>query len=123
MNSRSSFSRGLQAPLLGCLAAFTLAVPAAAGGLYHEHAYADSFGNLVVYAPSGYKRIVVGKGYLADRVASAAGEEGSDVVRLHRAPDHHTYVRRGECAVLLHGRSYMYGLPDNVVPVPAKGCD
>ena len=66
--------------------AFALAAPAAAGGLYREHAYADSFGNLVVYAPSGYKRIVVGKGYLADRVASAAGEEGPDVVRLHRTP-------------------------------------
>jgi hypothetical protein len=123
MNSRSSSGRRLQAPLLGCLAAFALAAPAAAGGLYHEHAYADSFGNLVVYAPSGYKRIVVGKGYLADRVASAAGEEGPDVVRLHHTPGQYTYIRHGECAVLLHGRSYMYGLPDNVVPVPAKNCD
>jgi hypothetical protein len=123
MNSRSSFGRKLKAPLLGCLAAFALAAPAAADSFYHDHAYADSFGNLVVYAPSGYKRIVVGKGYLADRVASADEGSGPHIVRLHRAPGQYAYIRRGECAVLLHGRSYMYGLPDNVVPVPAKDCD
>jgi hypothetical protein len=123
MNSRSSSGRKLRAPLLGCLAALALTAPAVADGFYHDHAYADSFGNLVVYAPSGYKRIVVGKGYLADRVASAEEGSGPHVVRLHRAPGQYTYIRRGECAVLLHGRSYMYGLPDNVVPVPAKDCD
>jgi hypothetical protein len=122
MKSRSSSGRRLKAPLIGCLLAVALAAPAAAGGLYHEHAYADSFGNLVVYSPAGYKRIVVGKGYLAEQFASAE-DGGAHVVRLHRAPDQYAYVRRGECAVLLHGRSYMYGLPDNVVPVPAKDCD
>ena len=123
MKSRSSSGRNMKAPLLGCLVAVALAAPATAGGLYRDHAYADSFGNLVVYAPSGYKRIVVGKGYMAEQLASAAGGNGPDVVRLHQAPGHYTYIRRGECAVLLHGRSYMYGLPDNVVPVPAKNCD
>lgn len=123
MKSRSSSGRRLKAPLIGCLLTLALAAPAAAGGLYHEHAYADSFGNLVVYSPAGYKRIVVGKGYLAEELASAEGGDGAHVVRLHRAPGQYAYVGRGECAVLLHGRSYMYGLPDNVVPVPAKDCD
>ncbi len=108
---------------LGYAAALAMAAPAAAGGLYKEHAFADSFGNLVLYAPSGYKRIVVGKGYLADRLASAEDSEGPRVVHLQRAPGHYYYRHRGECAVLLHGRSYMYGLPDNVVPVPARNCD
>jgi hypothetical protein len=123
MNSSLPSGRGLKAPLLACLVALSLAAPAAADNFYREHAFADSFGNLVVYAPSGYKRIVVGKGYLADQLASAEESGGPHVVRLHRAPGHYTYIRRGECAVLLHGRSYMYGLPDNVVPVPAKDCD
>jgi hypothetical protein len=123
MNMRSSYSGSLKAPLLGCLVAFALAVPAAADSFYRDHAYADSFGNLVVYSPAGYKRIVVGKGYLADKLASAEESDGPRVVRLHRMPGHYTYVRHGVCAVLLHGRSYMYGLPDNVVPVPAKDCD
>ena len=123
MNLRSSSARGLKAPLLGCLVALAMAVPAAADSFYRDHAYADSFGNLVVYAPAGYKRIVVGKGYLAERLASAGESDGPHVVRLHRKPGHYTYAHRGVCAVLLHGRSYMYGLPDNVVPVPAKDCD
>ena len=128
MNLRSSSGRGLKGPLLGWLVAVAMAMPAAADSFYRDHVYADSFGNLVVYSPAGYKRIVVGKGYLADRLASAGESDGPRVVRLRRAPGHHTYIRRtyahrGECAVLLHGRSYMYGLPDNVVPVPAKDCD
>jgi hypothetical protein len=103
-----------------------MAAPSAAESSYRDHAYADSFGNLVVYSSAGYKRIVVGKGYLADKLANAAESDGPHVVRLRRAPGHYSYVRhshRGVCAVLLHGRSYMYGLPDNVVPVPAKDCD
>lgn len=124
--NRTSFSgRGLRASLLGCVAVAALAAPAAADSLYRDHAYADSFGNLVVYAPSGYKRIIVGRGYLADQIASGGEDSGPHVVRLHKAPGQYTYLRHGEgeCAVLLHGRSYMYGLPDNVVPVPAKDCD
>ena len=126
MNLKLSYGRGLKASLLGCFVAFAMAAPSAAESFYRDHAYADSFGNLVVYAPSGYKRIVVGKGYLADKLANAAESDGPHVVRLRRAPGHYSYVRhshRGVCAVLLHGRSYMYGLPDNVVPVPAKDCD
>lgn len=122
MNLKSS-GRGLTGPLLGCLLALAMAAPAAADSFYREHAHADSFGNLVVYSSAGYKRIVVGKGYLANQIASTGESKGPHVVRLRRVPGHYIYDRRGECAVLLHGRSYMYGLPDNVVPVPAKDCD
>ena len=128
MNLRSPYGWGLKGPLLGSLLALAMVMPAAADSFYRDHAYADSFGNLIVYSSAGYKRIVVGKGYMADKLASAEENDGPHVVRLHRAPGHYTYVRhtyahRGVCAVLLHGRSYMYGLPDNVVPVPAKDCD
>jgi hypothetical protein len=87
-----------------------------AGGLYHEHVYADSFGNLIVYSPSGYKRIVVGRGYLAEQM-KASQASGPKVVYLDRDSRAVTTCHRH--AVLLHGRSYMYGLPDNVVPEPA----
>lgn len=87
-----------------------------AGGLYHEHVYADSFGNLIVYSPPGYKRIVVGRGYLADQMR-ASQASGPKVVYLDR--DSRAVITCHRHAVLLHGRSYMYGLPDNVVPEPA----
>jgi hypothetical protein len=94
---------------------------ASAGGHYRERIYADSFGNLIVYSPSGYKRIVVGKGYLAAELAATQGaSEEPDVVYddEDRAEYGHAY-RRG-CHRLpgrVVGRSYMYGLPENVVPV------
>jgi hypothetical protein len=44
------------------------------------------------------------------------------VLSLNRAP--YVFSRCDFRAVLLHGRSYMYGLPDNVVPTPAyDDCD
>lgn len=100
------------------------AAAAEAGGLYQEHVYADSFGNLVVYSPAGYKRIVVGRGYLAHRMRAGAessnARQGPRVVYLDRGGEAAPACRHH--AVLLHGRSYMYGLPDNVVPEPSAGC-
>jgi hypothetical protein len=94
--------------------------PATAGSFYHDHAYADSYGNLVIYSPAGYKAIVVGKGYLAPKLA-AASEKTAQVARGQAVPGTVYYLadRCARSAVLLHGRSYMYGLPENVVPVPA----
>ena len=43
----------------------TASGPAEAGWFYRDHAYADSFGNLVIYSPAGYKRIIVGQGHRA----------------------------------------------------------
>jgi hypothetical protein len=95
-------------------------MPAMAASFYHDHAYADSYGNLVIYSPAGYKAIVVGKGYLAPRLAKAT-RNAHPTVHGSAAPGSVYYLadRCARSAVILHGRSYMYGLPDNVVPVPA----
>lgn len=101
-----------------------LAAPAYAGGGGRDRIYADSFGNLVVHSRTGYKRIVVGQGHLAGELA--AYEQGG-------APDDVAYLGNDdaeavpyECwkpAVLLKGRSYMYGLEDGELPdLPGKWC-
>ncbi len=92
-----------------------------AGNAHADRIHTDSFGNLVVYSSAGYKRIVVGAGATEpiSRANSQHGEapriawNGGQRLRLTPARD----CEFG--AVLLHGRSYMYGLPDHVVPTPA----
>jgi hypothetical protein len=102
------------------LSSLVFAGPAAAGG-YHDRVHADSFGNLVVYSPSGYKRIIVGQGHLAQELADYGRGGAPEVVYLDPSGD--DAVRRCRApGVLLHGRSYMYGLPDDVVPVLAHPC-
>lgn len=108
--------------IIAASAFLVAASSASAGGLYEEHVYSDSFGNLVIHDPGGYKRIVVGKGHLA--ADSSYGAGAPKIVYLEEK-DGRLYLRRaGRCrhGVLLHGRSYMYGLPDDVVPVPVAAC-
>jgi hypothetical protein len=86
---------------------------------YRDHIYADSFGNLVIQSPSGYKRIIVGQGHLAKELSSyeRAGDPDPDVVYLDNDPDGYQGYR--DCyrpPYLFKGRSYMYGLPDGVIP-------
>jgi hypothetical protein len=109
-------------PLAALLAAGAFAAPAQAGGS-HDRIYADSFGNLVVHSRSGYKRIVVGQGHLAGELAAYEGAGSDDgVVYLNDGDEAAPY----ECwkpAVLLKGRSYMYGLEDGELPdLPGKWC-
>lgn len=121
--SRSKRSVGLAA--VAAVVALAASAPASAGSFYHDHAYADSYGNLVIYSPAGYKAIVVGKGYLAPKLAAETGKV-PHIARGAAAPGAVYYLadRCARSAVLLHGRSYMYGLPENVVPVPAdEYCD
>jgi hypothetical protein len=101
-----------------------MASAAGAGSLYQDQVHADSFGNLVIYSPAGYKRIVVGAGEAASgyRATGSYYEDDAppriayhDGRRLQLRP----YRDCDYGAVLLHGRSYMYGLPDHVVPTPA----
>lgn len=95
---------------------------ASAGNLHRDHVYADSYGNLVIQSPYGHKRILVGQGYRADEFA-AAGSDEPEVVYLD---DEDGYRYRDDCyrpPVLLKGRSYMYGLPDGVVPEPSGRCE
>nr|MDQ2705578.1 hypothetical protein [Pseudomonadota bacterium] len=55
----------------------------AGGGTNRDRIYADSFGNLVVHSRSGYKRIVVGQGYLARELSDyEQGGSPEDVVYL-----------------------------------------
>jgi hypothetical protein len=112
-------------PLAAVLAVGTFATSAAAGSL-QDRIYADSFGNLVVHSRSGYKRIVVGAGHLAkDLAAYEQSGAQDDVVYLDEYADGEVALR--ECwkpAVLLKGRSYMYGLADGELPdLPGKWCD
>jgi len=103
-----------------------LAGPARAGGFVGaaagERVYDDSYGNLVIVSPSGYKRIVVGMGHLA---AELDRYRAPEVVYL----DRHAYGhgRAGpRChtpPVLWKGRSYMYGLAEGEIPTPPRICD
>ncbi len=100
------------------LALAASAIPSAfAGGLHRDRVHADSFGNLVIYSPAGYKRIVVGAG------EAASGYHEKDAPRVAYHGGQRLHLTRGrDCefgAVLVHGRSYMYGLPEGVVPTPA----
>jgi hypothetical protein len=111
---------------LGTVAVLSVG-PADAGSRFKDRIYADSFGNLIVYSRSGYKRIVIGAGHLAEELAAyeSGATAGGDpqVVYL----DEGDYIARNRhygrhCKpVLLKGRSYMYGLPDGYLPAP--GCD
>lgn len=97
---------------------------AGAGSLYQDQVHADSFGNLVIYSPAGYKRIVVGAGEAASgyRATGSYHETGAPRIAYHGGQRLQLRPYR-DCdygAVLLHGRSYMYGLPDHVVPTPAE---
>jgi hypothetical protein len=99
-----------------------LAGPAVAGG-YGDRISADSFGNLIIYSAAGYKRIVVGQGHLAQELAAYSHAGSADVVYMDDAEAGYAEpVRCRPQGVLLHGRSYMYGLPDGVVPVLEHPC-
>jgi hypothetical protein len=104
--------------LAGVLTAFAGA--ASAGGKLKERVYDDSFGNLIIISPAGYKRIVVGMGHLAaeyqtpERPVVVYGERGKRKAiryRCHQPP------------VLWKGRGYMYGLADGEIPTPPIVCD
>lgn len=117
-------SMSLRRFAVAALALVALTLPAVAGDPYREKVHADSFGNLVIYSPAGYKRIVVGAGYLAEELRAAQGAIAEPDIAYYE--DDYRGRQRIRCnrkPVLLHGRSYMYGLPDNVVPTPAGTCD
>jgi hypothetical protein len=105
------------------LAAGVLVLSAGVGpawSRYRDHIYADSFGNLVIQSPSGYKRIIVGQGHLAKELSfyEGAGDTDSDVVYLDDERDGYRSSYR-DCyrpPYLFKGRSYMYGLSEGVVP-------
>lgn len=108
------------AAALACAAVAALGSQASADGRVRDRVYADSFGNLVIHSAAGYKRIVVGEGHLAKELGAYTGSDEPAIVEY----DPGRVVVRDCPAVLLKGRSYMYGLPDHVVPQPALDyCD
>ncbi|WEX09947.1 hypothetical protein [Chelativorans sp. AA-79] len=101
----------------------TFSLPAFAGDLAGERSYVDSFGNLVIHDPSGFKRILVGRGQPVEGHARRKIREPK-VVYLEEDRGRLYLRERANCryGALLQGRSYMYGLPDGVVPVPTVAC-
>ncbi len=98
------------------------AADALAWGRYRDHVYADSFGNLVIQSPSGYKRIVVGQGHLAKELSRYERTGDSDVVYLDQDGGDRLYRDCYRPPHLWKGRSYMYGLPDGEIPqAPCAG--
>jgi hypothetical protein len=87
-----------------------------AGG---DRVYADDFGNLVVHSRSGYKSITIGQGY---RAAELAGTRPAPRI-VYVEEDAPVPYECWKPAVLLKGRSYMYGLEDGELPdLPGKWC-
>ncbi len=103
------------------LAAGAMTSPALAGNSHRDRIYADSFGNLVVHSRNGYKRIVVGAGHLARDLASYE-DAGNDGVVYLDEDDGYVAPTCWKAAVLLKGRSYMYGLEDGELPDLPGGC-
>jgi hypothetical protein len=111
---RSNLGISCLAALVATGLAISIAGPASAGSRYHDHVYADSFGNLVVESNAGYKRIIVGEGELAKKLSDYTGA-GQPEASL----DDTGYVAERDCyrpPVLVKGRSYMYGLSDGEMP-------
>jgi hypothetical protein len=121
MRSYSSLLRSL--PFVAGLA--VAAAPALAGNPHYGESYhADSFGNLIVYSPAGYKRIIVGQGHVLAQFESQAGVAEPEVYSPEGAVEGRAYRNCYTVPGSFKGRSYMYGLPDGVVPTAARRvCD
>ena len=113
------------AVLVAVAMSLTCAGDALAWSGFHDHIYADSFGNLVIQSPNGYKRIIVGQGHLAKSLRKYEGVSDSAVYNRDGAYDSYGYAEPGDCYRPPHlwkGRSYMYGLPDGEIPqAPCAG--
>ena len=109
----------LAAAAVGAMAA----VPAHADALTRDRVHADSFGNLVIYSAAGYKRILVGQGHAADGYNATGSYYEPEVVYLDEEQPARSTVRCYRPPHIWHGRSYMYGLPDHVVPQAPLVCE
>lgn len=84
-----------------------------------DFVYADSFGNLVVEAAAGYKRIVVGEGHRAAELRKFVGTEEPTIVYAERDGSARTDCYRP--GLWLQGRSHMYGVSPGDAP-PMAAC-
>lgn len=97
---------------------------AAAGGPVREQVYADSFGNLVIHSPAGYKRIIVGMGHTAEAHNQTGSYHEPEVVYLDDKPqaetDIYTFCNRPPHVWV--GRAHMYGLTAGEIPQAPLVC-
>jgi hypothetical protein len=104
------------------LASTALASTSAMAGGIHDRVYADSFGNLIIHSPAGYKRIIVGEGHQAQELSEFTSAGSPEVVYLDET-DRVADAR--ECyrpPWLLKGRSYMYGFDEGEIPFQGGPC-
>lgn len=114
--------RGLPAVTALAAAMFVLALaPASAGGRLKERVYDDSFGNLIIISPSGYKRIVVGMGHIAVEMEAERRQEAAAWMPEGGHPRAYRHCYRPP--VLWKGRGYMYGLAEGEIPQPPLICN
>ncbi|MBI1622084.1 hypothetical protein [Aquamicrobium zhengzhouense] len=96
---------------------------AIAGGTLRDRVHADSYGNLVIHSPAGYKRIIVGMGHTAQAYERTGSYHEPEVVYLNdkrpTAPDYRYCTRQPHVWV---GRSHMYGLEAGMVPQAPLVC-
>lgn len=107
-------TRKICAGLLFAVATCGQALPALAWSSQHDRAYADSFGNLVIDSATGYKRILVGEGAMAKKMADYTNAGQPRVLYLDRVGSGERDCYRPPAFV--KGRSYMYGLADGKMP-------
>ncbi|KFB08708.1 hypothetical protein [Nitratireductor basaltis] len=112
----------IAAGALALAAFFTASASGVAGDRADALVYADGYGNLVIHAASGFKRIIVGEGHRLDAVVPDQAEEPEVVYLDDTSTTERSYRRRCPYGVLVKGRSYMYGLPDNALPVLRADC-
>lgn len=112
----SNIGKSRLAALVLAASAAAFAAPALAGSRHHDHVYADSFGNLVIDSAAGYKRIIVGEGAMARKLAEYTGAGQPEIVyggETDEVADSRDCYRP---PVFVKGRSYMYGLSDGEMP-------
>lgn len=118
---RLALNLALALSTLAVAATLSVSAPAFAGGWDRDRVYADSFGNLVVDGAAGYKRILVGQGSSARKMASYLNAGAPKVVYLDQQGERakpHCY----RPPMLLKGRSYMYGFSEGEIPQPGRVC-
>ena len=122
-----SVKRIMSSGLAGVIAlsGLLLVSTGAEAGRIGEVSYSDSFGNLLIISPSGYKRIVVGQGDLADAGSGNLPDvvyfdEPVHATSQHRFPE--AAYRCSGGAAVYRGRSFMYGLSRDEVAVLRNGC-
>ncbi|OJU50068.1 MAG: hypothetical protein BGO03_17030 [Mesorhizobium sp. 61-13] len=108
-------SLGLSSLAVVSLLAVGYAAPASAWSRHQDRVYSDSFGNLVIDSAAGYKRILVGEGHMAKKMAGYTEEPGKPKV-IYFNRDAGPWADCYRPPVFVKGRSYMYGLSDGEMP-------